>query len=160
MPMPQYVNKRCPVCGGYVLLSSGGVESCQDCYYVLTGADWLNSTSATSGEQICNICGQAMVRNTVGLYAWTCPKCGYHYELTTGDPPQDIWTICLPADNSLGVSTIKSPDPLEPFTVEIGNCKCIKLGHKELDIEFELEPDKLENIDTIIINGYKYVKEK
>ena len=29
-----------------------------------------------------------------------------------------------------------------------------------MEIEFELEPDKLKNIDTIIINGYKYVKEQ
>ena len=35
----------------------------------------------------------------------------------------------------------------------------IKLRHKEMDIEFDLEPEKLESIDTIIINGYKYVKE-
>lgn len=26
--------------------------------------------------------------------------------------------------------------------------------------KYALEPDKLENIDTLIINGYKYVKEK
>lgn len=156
----QYVNKNCPVCGGYVVLLTSGTEICEKCHYVLPNSNWLESTSATSGEKTCKVCGQTMARNTVGLYAWTCPKCGYHYELTTGDPPQDICTMCLPADNSWGVSTIKSPDPLEPFTVEIGNCKCIKLGHKELDIEFELEPDKLENINTLIINGHKYVKEK
>ena len=50
-------------------------------------------------------------------------------------------------------------DPeLMPFTLQI-DTNLIKLRHKEMDIEFDLEPGKLENIDTIIINGHKYVKE-
>lgn len=49
------------------------------------------------------------------------------------------------------------PD-LMPRTLQI-DTNLIKLRHKEIEIEFELEPDKLKNIDTIIINGYKYVKE-
>lgn len=46
---------------------------------------------------------------------------------------------------------------LEPHTLHI-DTNLIKLYHKELEIEFELNPDKLKNVDTIIINGYKYVK--
>ena len=49
---------------------------------------------------------------------------------------------------------------VEPSTLTITNCEKFKVQLRELDIEFELEPDKLENIDTLIINGYKYVKEK
>lgn len=57
-----------------------------------------------------------------------------------------------------GVGIIKAS--LEPCTLTITNCDTFKVHLRELDIEFELESDKLENIDTLIINGYKYVKEK
>lgn len=56
------------------------------------------------------------------------------------------------------MDALKAPDLLTPFTVRIVNCKKIQLHHKEIDVEFELDADKFENIDTIIINGYKYVK--
>ena len=48
----------------------------------------------------------------------------------------------------------------ESQTLTITNCEKFKVQLREVDIEFELEPDKLENIDTLIINGYKYVKER
>ena len=49
---------------------------------------------------------------------------------------------------------------LIPHTLTITNCEKFKVQLREIDVEFELNPDKLENVDTIIINGYKYVKEK
>ena len=42
----------------------------------------------------------------------------------------------------------------------IANCEKFKVQLRELEVEFELDPYKLENIDTLIINGYKYVKER
>jgi hypothetical protein len=51
------------------------------------------------------------------------------------------------------------PD-LSPQTLTITNCEKFKVQLREIDIEFELDPNKLENIDTLIINGYKYRKEK
>lgn len=153
--MIQYVNKTCPHCGGYVVLLANGTELCENCHYVMPGPNWAESTSATSSERTCKVCGQSMVRNTVGLYKWTCPRCGYHYEITAGDPPKDMRTIGkYPRTNSLGALE------LEPLTLTITNCEKFKVQLREIDIEFELDPDKLENIDTIIINGYKYVKEK
>lgn len=153
----QYVNKTCPVCGGYVVLLTNGTELCEKCHYVLPGPNWEYSTSATSCEQTCRVCGQAMVRNTVGLYKWTCPKCGYHYEVTIGDPTKELDSIwkssgtMMDAWGALG---------LEPQTLTITKCDKFKVQCKEMDIEFEFDSDKLQNIDTIVINGYKYVKEK
>lgn len=46
---------------------------------------------------------------------------------------------------------------IEPNTIQI-DTNLIRLHHKELEIEFELDPKKLKNVDTIVINGYKYVK--
>lgn len=51
-------------------------------------------------------------------------------------------------------------DNLEPRTIVIGNCEKIKLHHKELDIDFEFPAKVFESIDTITINGVKYLKEK
>lgn len=154
----QYVNKNCPLCGDNVVLLTNGTEICEKCHYVLPNSDWAYSTSATSGEQICKICGQTMVRNTVGLYRWTCPKCGYHYEVTTGDPTKDLYSIWKSDGTSSAWGAL---DPkLNPQTLTITNCEKFKVQCKEIDVEFELDADKLENIDVLIINGHKYVKEK
>jgi hypothetical protein len=48
---------------------------------------------------------------------------------------------------------------IEPRTLQI-DTSLIRLCHKELEIAFELQPDKLKNVDTVIINGYKYIKVK
>ena len=48
---------------------------------------------------------------------------------------------------------------ISPLTLHI-DTNLVKLSHREFEIDFELDPKKLENIDTIIINGYKYVKPK
>ena len=48
---------------------------------------------------------------------------------------------------------------VESMTLHI-DANLIKLSHKEFEIDFELDPRRLENIDTIVINGYKYVKPK
>lgn len=116
------------------------------------------STSTSSSEKMCPICGQWMMRNTVGFHKWTCPRCGYHYEVITGDPPQDMELFQVHSD---GVSSAycKLEIYQHPFTLQI-DADLIKLRHKEMDIEFELHPDKLANIDVIEINGYRYVKEK
>ena len=49
---------------------------------------------------------------------------------------------------------------MQPNTLTITNCETIKMHHKEMDVDLAFDTDKLENIDTIVINGYKYVKEK
>ena len=46
---------------------------------------------------------------------------------------------------------------VSPMTLHI-EADLLKLSHKEFEIDFDLNPDKLKNIDTIIINGYKYIK--
>ena len=48
---------------------------------------------------------------------------------------------------------------LKPNTLTI-DTHLITLKHKEMAIEFTIDPKKFENIDTIIINGFKYIKVK
>ncbi len=58
-----------------------------------------------------------------------------------------------------GTGLAVSSVDVEPMTLHI-DTNLIKLSHKEFEIDFDLNPDKLKNIDTITINGYKYVKLK
>lgn len=51
------------------------------------------------------------------------------------------------------------PDYLIPNSLRI-ECEQIRLFQKGLDIEFELDPKKLKNINVIEINGYRFIKEK
>ena len=60
--------------------------------------------------------------------------------------------------NMTGFAVSNTTD-IQPMTLHI-DTDMIKLSHKELEIDFELKPDKFKNIDTIIINGYKYIKLK
>lgn len=60
-----------------------------------------------------------------------------------------------------GISTAygKLEEFMKPFTLKI-DCEEIRLFQKGLDIEFDIDPKKLENINVIEINGYKFIKEK
>lgn len=69
-----------------------------------------------------------------------------------------IGTYSLKAGN-WAVGKLITDQPLQN-TLTITNCNKIQLQHKETEIEFEFDTKKLENIDTIVINGFKYVKEK
>lgn len=153
--MMQYVNKTCPVCGGYVVLLTNGMELCEKCHYTLSDTNWATSTSSTSGLALCPRCDTPLNENG----NWKeCPHCHYGYMLYTGDPPQDLVDIYIKSDG-IGSAYGKLDPSLTPQTLQI-DTKLITLKHKEMDLELELDPSKLENIDTIIINGYKYVKEK
>lgn len=134
----QYVNKICPICHGYIYINSNNIELCENCNYVLS----------SSAHKYCSRCNAILKQDG----DWnSCSICGYGYNTITGAfyeaikeaPKQDIIV-----------------NSLSPSTLTITNCEKFKVQLKELDVEFELEPDKLANIDTLIINGYKYIKEK
>lgn len=159
----QPLNKNCPVCGGYVYVTDIGAEICQSCGYVIplatfatTSTDYSHNT-AGSAYKYCNNCKTKMEKFGDTDW-WECPNCHYGYMDYIGDPPKD--NLFIPCDNAWGVGYAHGSLEPDPFTVEIGNCKTIKLGHKELDINFEFDAKKIENIDTIIINGHKFVRER
>jgi hypothetical protein len=127
-----------------------------------------DSTKASSSEKYCNRCNIKL--EPFGDW-WVCPECGYGYKITTGDPPElteesikemTKKITCTPfytRDDNHAFTAGKVIGSVEPKTLTISNCEKFKVQLREIDIEFELEPDKLENIETLIINGYKYVKE-
>ena len=167
--MSQYVNKNCPICGGYVYLNTIGTEICQSCGYTLPfTTNSYSNKSTSSADKYCQNCNTKMVPLGDGGW-WDCPQCGYGYMDYIGDLPDDITDMSkkifegkmhIPCDNVWGVGKIAIAENMSPQTLTITNCEKIKLKHKEMDIDFEFDTSKLENIDTIIINGHKYVKEK
>lgn len=162
----RYLNKTCTVCGGYVVLLDNGSEMCEKCHYTMPGSTQASeSTSTTSLYKYCERCHTRLVQD--GDW-WVCPECGYGYRITTGDPPELTEEYIKEMAKKItdtpfrvyGTAVGKAIGSIEPQTLTITNCEKFKVHLKEIDVEFELEPDKLENIDTLIINGYKYVKEK
>ena len=161
-----YLNKNCPICGGYIVLLDNGSEMCERCRYILPGSTQVSdATKASSSDKYCERCHTKLIQD--GDW-WICPECGYGYRVTTGDPPELTAEYIKEMAEKIastpfyvqGTAIGKAIGSVEPQTLTITNCEKFKVQLREIDIEFELEPDKLENIDTLIINGYKYVKEK
>ena len=111
----------------------------------------------------------------------TCPFCGGHrvaiiskefddlfeYDsiveykcLDCGNNVEKVDSLYVPCDNAWGVGYAHGALEPQKQTLTITNCEKFKVQLKEIDVEFELEPDTLENIDIIIINGHKYIKDK
>ena len=105
---------------------------------------------------------------------WECPDCHYGYMDRTGYlnetkqfPDDEVemskhifeGTLHIPCDNVWGVGTIKPTDLAAENTLILERCEKIKMHQKEMDIDFEFDTKKIENIDTIIINGHKFVRE-
>ena len=80
--------------------------------------------------------------------------------LDCGNNVEKVDSLYISCDNAWSVGTIKTVDPILENTLIIERCEKIKMHHKEMDIDFEFDTSKLENIDVIIVNGYKYVKDK
>lgn len=104
---------------------------------------------------ICPVCGGGKVKHYFNYNI--CEDC--HYIL----PDSNTTQVVLYNIDNHGTGTIHSKidiNSLSPRTLTIENCELIKMHHKELDIEFEFNTKKLENIDIIEINGHKFVREK
>lgn len=96
---------------------------------------------------------------------WFCPKCGQASATHAGDPPQQIevpttvlakgWAKAVfPIETALFGKYYPDPD-----TIVIGNCSKLKVEHNGIEMEFPLNDHILESLNTIKINGFKYVKE-
>ena len=116
---------------------------------------------------ICPLCGDVLRIEPFSQW-WYCDRCGYEKQVEqpelSAEDREKIkellysQSLFIMPESALCVGQAISS--LEPQTLTITNCEKITMHHRELDIDFEFNPDRLENIDTIILNGYKYVKEK
>lgn len=128
-------------------------------------------TAVSSKDKFCAYCNTKMEPFGDGSW-WSCPKCGYGYMDYIGDLPKELsdeevevskkifeGKLHIPCDNVWGVGKIAVTDPIAQNTLTIERCEKIKMHHKEMDIDFEFDTKKIENINTIIINGHKFVRE-
>ena len=66
--------------------------------------------------------------------------------------------LFVPSDSAWAVGTL-NVENLMSNTMEIKNCERIIFRDKTLDFQFEIGHDKYKDINTIIVNGIKFVKE-
>jgi RNA polymerase subunit RPABC4/transcription elongation factor Spt4 len=139
---------------------------CEKCHYILPGSIYTSdATKTSSSDKYCERCHTKLTQE--GDW-WLCPECDYGYRITIGDPPELTEEYIKEMAKKIAATPLyfsdtavgKTIGSVEPQTLTITNCEKFRVQLREVDIEFELEPDKLENIDTLIINGYKYVKER
>ena len=113
-------------------------------------------TKATSVVKYCDNCNTKL--EPFGNDGWwICPKCNYGYKATIGDPPVEnvsVWS------GSTGVAISKLNDEdLMNNTLQFDRCEKIIFRDKTLDFVFEIPDERYKDIDTIIVNGVKFVRE-
>ena len=153
------INKTCPVChNDKVELSELGTEICTQCRYVIPGpTDATNSISNTN--KYCPEC-KTPLEGSMSSGWWECPNCHYRCMDYIGDLPKD--NLFIPCDNIWGVDRIAvgKLDDLMSNTLQFDRCERIIFRDKTLDFVFEIPDERYKDIDTIIVNGHKFVREK
>jgi hypothetical protein len=108
-------------------------------------------------DNCCPVCG-GRLKEYIDMVV--CENCTYNELRTEKYPPSvTMEQIKNLYEGHLVNTEVFGSWDIQPNTLQI-NCELIKITHKELDIEFEFNTKKLENIDTIEINGHRFVREK
>ena len=172
------VNKNCPICGGYVYSTDIGTEICQTCGHVIAQSTFATTStsytyaSTSAADKYCYNCNTKMEKIGDGGW-WECPNCHYGCMDYIGDLPKELTeeeieiskhifgnSLHIPCDNNgLAVGKISNEDLLSN-TLQFDRCKKIIFRDKTLDFVFEIPDERYKDIDTIIVNGHKFTKEK
>lgn len=125
------VERRCPKCGSVMYYKTDGQLHCDECE--------KNETSSINGAtKMCPNCGSPMMLQTNGSFV--CPKCKTYSLYTTKDIKMTVSKSLLP--NEVNITAEK-----------------ITIVDKTIGIQIDISKQILDNTDTIVINGVKYVKE-
>jgi hypothetical protein len=132
-------------------------------------SDSNNSTS--SADKYCQNCNTKMEYFGDGGW-WVCPNCHYGYIDYIGDLPKEIqlteeemerskqlWESSFfirEPESKLAIGSIEDLSN----TIQFDRCERIIFRDKTLDFQFEILEEMYKDIDTIIVNGHKFVKEK
>lgn len=141
--MPNYVNKTCPKCGGYVRMLTNG-DFCESCGYKLVETenskvipyshDEIRQIFAEQDKKIKT--DQIQIDNAPGLFGWICPKCGAVISPYTSFCPNctqhNFEITCTTQSNPVNTSQqVGINEPIKAFNVNdfIGGRKD-KLGYE------------------------------
>lgn len=182
------LNMQCPYCGQHQVEVITQIDPMSFNYHELTkvmcmfcgkviepseSVTYSNSTDSSytavsSKDKFCDNCNTKM--EELGEW-WYCPKCGYGYMDYIGDLPKELsdeevemskkmfeGTLHIPCDNVWGVGKISTENPLSN-TLQFDRCERIIFRDKTLDFQFEIPEERYKDIDTIIVNGHKFVRD-
>lgn len=187
--MTNNINVPCPHCKSLELvqiahddpLNFGTVYKyqCLHCGKIMDAEElssYSNSDTATSSaDKYCYNCNTKMEPFGDNTW-WECPNCHYGYMDYIGDLPKEIqlteeerqkakqlWespqSLYFIRDNDESGFAIGSLENLKN-TIQFDRCERIIFRDKTLDFIFEIPEERYKDIDTIIVNGHKFVKEK
>ena len=183
-------NMRCPYCNNYSvekITQMNPYDYNMQEKYICTycgrevnspnSVTYSNSTdgsyvNTTSNDKYCQKCNTKM--EPLGDNGWwSCPKCSYGYMDYIGDLPKQLsddelemtkkmfdGTLHIPCDNTSGIAVGKLAEDLMSNTIQFDRCERIIFRDKTLDFIFEIPEERYKDIDTIIINGHKFVRDK
>lgn len=131
---------HCPKCGSIMYYTTAdGQLHCDKC----EGFFKLNSSN--NATKMCPKCGNKMTLQTSGNFF--CKKCGLTSFSVTYPP------YAIPYDSNISISNNISPNEI---TIE---SEKITMTDKTIGIQIDISKQILDNTDSIVINGIKYVKE-
>lgn len=80
-------------------------------------------------------------------------------DMPTNNPDNTVdFSFFIPNDSEWAIGKINAED-LMSNTLQIDKCERIIFRDRTLDFQFEIGHDQYKDIDTIIVNGIKFVKE-
>lgn len=139
--MSQPVNRMCPYCGNNDIAA-------------VTYTDPINFNYTETTKYICTKCGNEIdFNNLPEEVQLSKDEIEMSKKIFEGK-------LHIPCDNVWGVGYAYGSLEPEKQTLTITNCEKIKMYQKKMDIDFEFDTKKIDNIDAIIINGHKFVREK
>ena len=128
-------------------------------------------TTTSSAYKYCDMCNTKMEKLGDTDW-WMCPNCHYGHMDYIGDPPKEIqlteeeiemskqlWEKPFFIKGNESKFAIGSAKNLSN-TIQFDRCERIIFRDKTLDFQFEILEELYKDIDTIIVNGHKFVRDK
>ena len=126
-----------------------------------------SAKSTSSADKYCQYCNTKM--EPFGDKWLTCPHCHYGYMDYIGDLPKELTEEEIEQAQKMfesnlyihndGLAVGKINEDLLSNTLQFDRCEKIIFRDKTLDFVFEIPDERYKDIDTIIVNGHKFVRE-
>ena len=185
--MHKPLNMQCPYCGQHKVEVITEIDPMSFTYHEVTKTictfcgkvieptekvTYSNSTDSSytavsSKDKYCQNCNTKM--EYFGNGWWECPECGYGHMGYLADIPKELTEEELKQAQKMfesnlyihneGLAVGKINEDLLSNTLQFDRCEKIIFRDKTLDFVFEIPDERYKDIDTIIVNGHKFVRE-